>query len=243
MQACGHDAFCFKCISGVEKCPVCTKDIAGWVRIPKKAIERAEHVSPVPVPDEPEGPEESDDDDSAGLVHWCDDDLFSQGGVRTVFGTNSNEKSGIEVTEAESPTEETRGEERPQDGSTSSPTRIEDSVPEPQKTFTRRASRTVPEELTPAIGDVETLSTKPRGTLSKKRGRKLVDVETLNHTRVMERPLTEILVEAPVYVEPVLKPKGKNVQPELTFAGKRLRTAATRSSGLRLTIPAKFRDL
>ena len=88
------------------------------------------------------------------------------------------------------------------------------------------------------VGDAENKSTKPATALSKKRGRLSLDVETLNHTRLMERPLTEILVQGPLAVEPVRKARGKKGQPASTSCvGKR-----SRGNQGRLTVPAKFRD-
>lgn len=53
--------------------------------------------------------EKSDNEDSAGLVHWSSEDVFFQGGVRTIVGT---EKSGLDLDE-EPASKKRPQEERP----------------------------------------------------------------------------------------------------------------------------------
>ena len=233
MQACGHDSFCFKCISGLEKCPLCSKEIVGWVALPQKSNARQSLISSTSAVANDADLEESDDEDSRGLVHWSSEDVFSQGGVRTMIGTENN---GGDLSE-EPACKERPQEDSPQEEGLEVVDKIEVQALEPEKTFTRRVAKTVPMEEF-MVGDAENKSTKPATALSKKRGRLSLDVETLNHTRLMERPLTEILVQGPLVVEPVRKARGKKGQPASTSCvGKR-----SRGNQGRLTVPAKFRD-
>ena len=237
MQACGHDTFCFRCIDRMKKCPLCSKEIAGWVPLQQKSSVRPSLFSAAPVV---EDREDSDDEDSAGLVHWCTDDVFSQGGVRTVVGNDADVKTPLQITE-ETPKDLSPQEQLPVDEAAESPDRIDILSPEPQRTFSRRVVKTVVQDEA-MVAVVETQSAKPAAPLAKKRGRKSADVETLNHTRLMERPLTEILVDAPLATEPDSTSRGKRSDAPSSFVAKKLRTGTTRANQGRLTVPAKFRD-
>ncbi|KAG0574757.1 hypothetical protein KC19_VG288300 [Ceratodon purpureus] len=236
LTACGHDTFCFKCISGVEKCPLCSKEVAGWVPLQQKLSVRPLLVSPpAAAVEDREDLEDSDDEVGAGLVHWCNDDVFSEGGVRTMVGNDANKKKRLDLSE-ELPKKERPQEERPVDEAAKNPDRIELPALELEKTFSRRVVRTMA-EVEPVIADLATQSAKPTAALCKKQGRLSIDIETLNHTRLMERPLTEILAEKLVSTT-----RGKRSEAASTCVGKKLRTGTTRANQCRLTVPAKFRD-
>ncbi|KAG0556225.1 hypothetical protein KC19_11G036400 [Ceratodon purpureus] len=241
LTACGHDNFCFKCISGLVNCPICTTKIGGWVVTSHKSnpslFPPAEAVG-----DHTDANESSDDEDNpVGVVEWCDDDLFSQGGVRTVLGsTVANESVRLEGGE-NSGEKERPSLENDEVAVAETPERTEDRAPSPKKTFIRRATRTMATEE-PGVADVELESSRPIIALSKKRrGRRSLDVDTLNHTRLMERPLTEILIAAPL-ADLDSKGNEKDDQPTSNCIVKRPRTGATRGNSQRLTVPAKFRE-
>jgi hypothetical protein len=214
------------------------KEIVGWIPVLQNSNVHPSLFSRGGAIEKEAAPEESDND-GAGLVDWCNEDVFSQGGMQTVVGGVANGKSELEVTTVVA-IKEVSQEERPHEEAMEVAGRGV-PAPKPQRTFSRRAMKIVPvEEL--MVTEVETQSAKPAAVISKKRGRLSVDVETLNHTRVMERPLTEILVAAPLAVDLGSKTGRKKAQPASTCGSKRLQIGATRGNQCRLTVPAKFRD-
>lgn len=242
-QVCGHGGFCFKCISGIERCPLCNSGISGWVPIPSKSNARPSLFGRGGATAKETDLQDSDDnEDGNGLVHWCNTDVFSQGGVRTVSTDLELEKT----VEPDNVHEETPS------GGNNAPEEIQErsmEVPqvevaevaeqslqesEPEKILTRRQRILTME--TPTVSEEEALGQKPKTVYTKKRGRPCMDVETLNHTRKTERPLNEILVTAPMFVSSNSK-GGKNSSKEQTSNGKKLR-----GNQVRLTVPAKFRD-
>ncbi|KAG0630554.1 hypothetical protein M758_1G187300 [Ceratodon purpureus] len=164
-----------------------------------------------------------------------------RGGVRTVLGsTVANESVRLEGGE-NSGEKERPSLENDEVAVAETPERTEDRAPSPKKTFIRRATRTMATEE-PGVADVELESSRPIIALSKKRrGRRSLDVDTLNHTRLMERPLTEILIAAPL-ADLDSKGNEKDDQPTSNCIVKRPRTGATRGNSQRLTVPAKFRE-
>jgi hypothetical protein len=192
VQGCGHDIFCFGCIQGCEVCPACKKKIDGWEPIKRKSrvspllhslggAQDAGFVDPptgksskmgtkgaslnlskeLPIlPDDGAAQnlskklpilqdvvEDFDDSNSEGdgFTHWCEDDEFAQGGVRSI----SEDPKMVEFNVA---TREQADEER-----TVAP--------------------------------------------MKKRSRPTIDINTLNHTRIVERALDEILEATPTVPE------------------------------------------
>ena len=90
---------------------------------------------------------------------------------------------------------------------------------------------------TPTASEGEASGQKSAAVYTKKRKSPSIEVETLNHTRRIERPLTEILTVAPMYQGSNSKGDGKNAPSVQNSNIKKLRV-----NQVRLTIPAKFRD-
>jgi hypothetical protein len=214
LQVCGHDSFCFGCIQGLQVCPICDKGIAGWApigqkstvnpllstlggasdvaldpliaRSSKSASKGASHNKLKEFPivaavEDIDAVEEAaySDDEPEGLVHWCGNDIFKEGGVRSVLPGPEEEHLEPEVKKPIQPTK---------------------AGVEAMRTSGRLSSKATVAAAT-TIKVVEDQVVAPK----RKRSNLDKDDRSLNHTRIVEKPLNEILSAAPL-VSNVEKP-------------------------------------
>lgn len=167
-----------------------------------------------------------EEEDDLGIQHWCADDVFKQGGVRSVSMEElENEANKQRVPESLDPVLSNCSEGTP----TNSPM-------DASCGYTKTAS------VNPERAQTKTDEEKACASIGrKKRGRLQLNISSLNHTRVMERPLNDILGTA-AYVDDAHNLHGEGASSNSKGAVKRRPDRPTRGNKLRLTVPSKFRD-
>lgn len=228
--------------------------ITGWEPLSQKSQIRPvlHELDGVTIEDSDAVEYNDEEEDDLRNQHWCADDVFMQGGVRSVS-----------VEELENEANKQRV-----------PQPLDHVLPVPQHltSYSCRQVKSVPAVCTTSVlsncsegtprnspmdawcGSTKTASVDPERVQTKtdgekacasvgkkKRGRLQLNVSSLNHTRVMERPLKDILGTA-AHIDDAHKLHGEGVGSNSKGAVKRRPDRPTRGNKLRLTVPSKFRD-